>query len=294
MPHRLLELLQERCVIFDGAMGTQLMEAGLAAGEAPEVWNETHPAAVLEIHRRYYEAGADVVHTNTFGGNPLKLADRGLGHRMRALNLAAARLAREACPAGGLVAGDLGPSGKMLAPLGDTTAEELSAAFMRQTEALLEGGVDLISIETMFSLEEALAALEGAKMAGASLVSVCVTYTRTKKGFFTMMGESLSQCVRALEEAGADIIGTNCTLGSGDMVELVAAMRALTAKPLLAQPNAGKPRTVAGATVYDQPPEDFARDAVALREAGADLLGGCCGTDPAFIRALAGALHSPR
>lgn len=294
MPHGLMELLQKRRVIFDGAMGTQLMAAGLAAGEAPELWNETHPEAVLEIHRRYYEAGADAVHTNTFGGNPLKLADRGLGDRMRELNRAAARLARKACPEGKFVAGDLGPSGKMLAPLGDTSAEKLLAAFARQVDALLEGGVDLISIETMFSLQEALAATRAARKAGASLVSVCMTYTRTKKGFFTMMGESLVQCVQALEEVGADIIGTNCTLGSRDMAGLVAQMRGRTGKPILAQPNAGKPRTEAGVTVYDQGPEEFARDAVALREAGADLVGGCCGTDPTFIRAVARVLHSPK
>lgn len=285
-----MALLKDGPVLFDGAMGTTLMAAGLPPGDTPELWNEEAPATVADIYRAYYGAGAHVVHTNTFGANPLKLEDRGIGARMTALNRAAARAAREACPAGKFVAGDMGPTGKMLAPLGDVTAEEMEAGFLQQADALLAGGVDLLSIETMFSLDEALAALRAAKRAGAPLVAASITYNRTKNGFFTMMGESLEQCVKALEEAGADVVATNCTQGSEEMVALTEALRRRTDRPLLVQPNAGKPESRKGVTIYRQSPEEFARDAKAIRAAGADMIGGCCGTTPEFIRAMARAL----
>ena len=290
MGNDLLGLLKNGPVVFDGAMGTTLMAAGLPPGDTPELWNEEAPATVADIYRSYYEAGAHVVQTNTFGANPLKLQDRGLGDRVTALNRTAALTAREVCPPGKFVAGDMGPTGKMLAPLGDVSAEELEAGFLVQAEALLAGGVDLLSIETMFSLDEALAALRAARRAGAPLVAAAVTYNRTKNGFFTMMGESLEQCMRALEEEGADVVGTNCTLGSEEMVALTEQIRRLTNRPVLVQPNAGKPESRKGVTVYRQSPEEFARDALAIRAAGADMLGGCCGTTPEFIRAMARAL----
>ncbi len=247
---------------------------------------------IREIHRRYYEAGADVVHTNTFGGNPVKLADRGLAERTEALNLAAVRLAREVCPDGRFVAGDMGPTGKMLRPLGELGVEDAEAAFLVQARALVRGGADLLSIETMFSLEEALAALRAAKAAGDLPVVAAVTFNRTRRGFFTMMGESAGQCVAALESAGADAIGTNCSLASRDMVDLARELRSLTDRPLLVQANAGKPVTRQGITFYEQPPEEFGRDAGHQREAGANMIGGCCGTTPEFIREVARVLSA--
>jgi 5-methyltetrahydrofolate--homocysteine methyltransferase len=290
MKEALLDLAQRRPVIFDGAMGTMLMASGLAAGEVPERLNVDRPEEVMDIHRRYYEAGADVVHTNTFGANPVKLADRGCADQAARLNLEAARIAREVCPEGGYVAGDIGPTGKMMAPLGEVTREQMEEAFQAQAEALLEGGVDLISVETMFSLDEALAAVSGARKAGAGLVVAATTYQRTPRGFFTVMGEAPDRCASAFEEAGVDVIATNCTLGSNDMIELTRELRASTGKPLLVQPNAGKPVTRKGMTRYEQSPESFSRDARAIVEAGAAMVGGCCGTDDRFIRALREAL----
>jgi 5-methyltetrahydrofolate--homocysteine methyltransferase len=286
MKQGILELAKTRVVVFDGAMGTMLMASGLAAGEVPERLNLDRPAEVMAIHRRYYEAGADAVHTNTFGGNPIKLADRGCADQAARLNLEGARIAREVCPEGAFVAGDIGPTGKMMAPLGEVTREQMEEAFRAQAEALLEGGVDFISVETMFSLDEALAAVAGAKKAGAGLVVAATTYQRTKRGFFTVMGESPARCASAFEEAGVDVIATNCTLGSGDMIELTRELRAATGKPLLVQPNAGKPVTRAGVTRYEQSEDSFARDALAIVQAGASMVGGCCGTDDRFIRAL--------
>lgn len=286
MKPSILELAEARPVIFDGAMGTMLMAAGLAAGEVPERLNVDRPEQVMDIHRRYYEAGADAVHTNTFGGNLVKLAERGCADLVERLNREAARIAREVCPEGKFVAGDLGPTGKMMAPLGDVTREQMEEAFRIQAAALLEGGVDFISIETMFSLDEALAAVAGARQAGAEIVVAATTYQRTKRGFFTVMGESPARCASAFQEAGVDVVATNCTLGSEDMIALTRDLAAALDRPLLVQPNAGKPVTRKGQTVYEQTPESFARDAAAIAEAGAAMLGGCCGTDDRFIRAM--------
>jgi 5-methyltetrahydrofolate--homocysteine methyltransferase len=282
----ILDLAKKKTVIFDGAMGTMLIAAGLKAGEIPELWNIEKPSLVTEIHRKYYEAGSDVVHTNTFGGNAIKLADRGLSDRMEAINVEAAKLAREACPAGKFVAGDIGPTGKLIKPLGDLVIEEAEEAFFRQAQALIKGGVDLISIETMFSLEEALAGLRAAKRLGEAPVIAALTFNRTKKGFFTMMGEGVNQAVSAFEGAGADVIATNCSLGSRDMIDLTKELRAATRKPILVQPNAGKPLTQKGVTSYLQTPVEFAQDGKEIRNSGADMIGGCCGTSPEFIRTL--------
>jgi len=263
------------------------MAAGLKAGESPELWNIEKPSLVTDIHRKYYEAGSDAVHTNTFGGNTIKLGERGLADKMETINVEAARLAREACPAGKVVAGDIGPTGKLLKPLGDLVLEEAEEGFFRQAQALIKGGVDLISIETMFSLEEALAALRAAKRLGDVLVIAALTFNRTKKGFFTMMGEGVKQAVSAFEAAGADVIASNCSLGSRDMIDLTKELRAATRKPILIQPNAGKPVTQKGVTFYQQTPAEFAQDGKEIGNFGADMIGGCCGTNPEFIRALA-------
>jgi 5-methyltetrahydrofolate--homocysteine methyltransferase len=288
--HAILESAKGKTVIFDGAMGTMLIASGLKAGESPEMWNLEKPSVVMEIHRRYYEAGSHVVHTNTFGGNPVKLSDRGLGEKMESINLKAARIAKEACPEGKWVAGDIGPTGKLMKPLGELDPKRAEEAFERQALALVQGGVDLLSIETMFSLQEALAALRGAKRQGEIFVIVSLTFNRTKRGFFTMMGEGVGQVVCALEEAGADAVGSNCTLGSKDMIELTGEMRAATKRPLLIQPNAGKPVTRQGITTYQQSPVEFAEDGKKIRAAGADMIGGCCGTNESFIRELMKAL----
>lgn len=290
--HAIFELAGKRTVILDGGMGTLLMAAGLKAGESPEMWNMEKPSFVEDIHRKYYEAGSDVVHTNTFGANRIKLADRHLSDRMEAINGQGARLARQACPPGKWVAGDMGPTGKLLKPLGELSVEEAEEAFFTQAKALIEGGVDLLSIETMFSLEEALAALRAAKRLGRVPVLAGLTFNRAKKGFFTMMGESVNQAVSAFENAGADVIATNCSLGSRDMIDLTKELRAATKKPILIQPNAGKPVTQKVVTSYQQSPAEFAQDGKEIRSAGADMIGGCCGTTPEFIRALAHALES--
>ncbi len=286
MTHRLTEILKTRTVIFDGGMGSMLIAAGLAPGERPETWNLEKPDAVAEVQRLYFEAGADVVHTNSFGASPVKLADRGLADQAARINRRAAEITRSVCPAGKLVAGDLGPTGKFLKPLGDLDPREAEESYRRQAEALLSGGADLISIETMYSLEETLAALRGVKSLGNVWVVASLTYNRTPKGFFTMMGDGVLKAAQALEDAGADAVGSNCSLGSAEMIELTAALRAATRKPILIQPNAGKPLAVDGAVVYQQTAAEFGAAGLRIKAAGADMIGGCCGTTPDFIKEL--------
>jgi methionine synthase I (cobalamin-dependent) len=290
MRHRLLEILKSKTVIFDGGMGSMLIARGLGPGESPETWNLEKPEAVAEVQRLYYEAGADVVHTNSFGASPVKLADRGLGDQAEQINRRAAEITKSVCPAGKLVAGDMGPTGKFLKPLGDLDPRDAEDSYRRQAEALLTGGADLISIETMFSLEETLAAVRAVKSLGNVLVIASLTYNRTKNGFFTMMGDGVVKAVKALEDAGADAIGSNCSLGSAEMIELTAAIRAATHQPVLIQPNAGKPLAVDDAVVYQQTPAEFAADGLRIKAAGADMIGGCCGTTPDFINELAKAV----
>jgi methionine synthase I (cobalamin-dependent) len=290
MRHRLLEILKSKTVIFDGGMGSMLIARGLGPGESPETWNLEKPEAVAEVQRLYYEAGADVVHTNSFGASPVKLADRGLGDQAEQINRRAAEITKSVCPAGKLVAGDMGPTGKFLKPLGDLDPRDAEDSYRRQAETLLTGGADLISIETMFSLEETLAAVRAVKSLGNVLVIASLTYNRTKNGFFTMMGDGVVKAVKALEDAGADAIGSNCSLGSAEMIELTAAIRAATHQPVLIQPNAGKPLAVDDAVVYQQTPAEFAADGLRIKAAGADMIGGCCGTTPNFIRELAKAV----
>ena len=290
MANLTLDIIRERPLLFDGAMGTMLMKAGQGSLKTPILLNVDEPDLVTDIHRQYYAAGADVVITNTFGGSPLKLVADGLEPQMVELNREAVKLTRQACPDGKFVAADIGPSGKMIQPLGDVAPEEMQENFFSQAGVLIESGVDLIIIETMYSLDEALAAVQGARKAGDILLLASMTYTRTKNGFFTVMGETVSRCVAALEEAGADMMGANCTLNSADTIDLTKELRAATDKPLLIQPNAGKPVTRKGITYYEQTPVEFAADAKKIHAAGADMIGGCCGTTPEFIKAVKEAL----
>lgn len=290
MANLILDILKERPLLFDGAMGTMLMKAGQGSVKTPILLNLDAPDLVSDIHRQYYDAGADVVITNTFGGSPIKLTADGIEDQMDGLNREAVRLTRRACPEGKFVAGDIGPSGKMMQPLGEVAPEEMLENFFHQARVLIDAGVDLIIIETMYSLEEALAAVQGVRKAGDILLLASITYTRTKNGYFTVMGEDVPRCVSELEQAGADMMGANCTLNSTDTIELTGELRAATDRPLLIQPNAGKPVTSKGVTYYEQTPAEFAADAEKIRAAGADMIGGCCGTTPEFILAVKEAL----
>ncbi|HPW18955.1 MAG TPA: homocysteine S-methyltransferase family protein [Candidatus Aminicenantes bacterium] len=289
MTHPLLELAERRTVLLDGAMGTMLMARGLAVGMAPEIWNVERPDLVREVHAAYFAAGADVVSTNSFGGTPLKLAAHGLEGRAYELNHAAARLAREAAPPGRFVAGSVGPTGKFLRPHGPCSEQDLEAAFADQVRGLAAGGVDLVLIETQYDLREALAAVRGARSVASLPIFVTMTFNDTPRGFFTLMGDTPARAAGELERAGAAAFGANCTLAADRMAACVRACRGAIGLPLVAQANAGRP--VAGEdgrVTYSQTLEDYVRHVPDIVRAGASFVGGCCGTDPSFIRAMAG------
>jgi 5-methyltetrahydrofolate--homocysteine methyltransferase len=284
------ELVRKRMVIYDGGMGTMLFAAGLLDGESPEPWNWEKPEVVNEVYRGYYEAGSDVVQTNTFGGTPIKLSERDLQDRTYDANFLAAKALKEICPEDRYAAGDVGPIGKFMKPMGEFTREEFDASFEAQVEGLVAGGVDLISIETMYSLEEALCALRAAKKRSSLPVVVCMTFDRNPRGFFTLMGETVPHCLKVLEDNGADIVGSNCSHGSPVFIELARLMRDSTNLPIIVQPNRGKPILEKETMAYKQTVEEFVTDAKTIAAIGVNVFGGCCGTTPEFIAGLSQAV----
>jgi len=290
----LLALIAERPLLLDGGLGHALDARGLPGGGCPEEWNASHPAAVEDIHRAFYAAGSDIVNTNTFGGTALRLAVHGFADRARELNLAGARLAtgvRDREFPGRFVAGDIGPTGLMLKPLGDAEPDALRMAFAEQAEALVAGGVDLLNIETMFELCEARIAVEAAVAAAEGRpVLASLAFKVTKKGFRTMMGVDPAAAVEALLAAGATMVGCNCEISAEPMAELVPILAGLNGGLTCAQPNAGQPHLEGGVTVYGETPEHFAAVVSGYPALGAGIVGGCCGTPPESIAALAAAL----
>ncbi|MCP5517659.1 MAG: homocysteine S-methyltransferase family protein [Verrucomicrobiales bacterium] len=278
------ELLSRGLVLLDGAWGTELQARGLVPGECPDHWNLTAPERVAEVARAYVEAGSRVILTNTFGANSLCLAAHGLAAQAAAINTAGARISRTAAGSAAKVFGSMGPSGKMLM-MGEVSPEQLQAAFAEQAGALATGGADGLVIETMADLEEAKLALAAARTTGLPVV-VCMVYDSGKDKNRTMMGTTPEQAAEALTAAGADVIGSNCGQGVEGFVGICRRLRAATDLPIWIKANAGLPTVEGGKVVYHTSPEAFAAHLPALREAGAAFVGGCCGTNPAFVRAL--------
>ncbi|MBI4859358.1 MAG: homocysteine S-methyltransferase family protein [Candidatus Riflebacteria bacterium] len=241
---------------------------------------------------RYVEAGSHIIHANTFGANPPKLAASGLTGRCREVNRRAVEIARQSADGKALVAGDMGPTGLLLPPLGQASEAAFLTAFQEQTAALVEAGVDLISIETMYDLKEALMALGAARSSGLPVL-VSMTFEFRRKGFFTIMGNPLVRSLTTLAEAGATAVGFNCSVTSDRMVAMVTEAAGAVNAPLVAQPNAGQPRATPEGVVYDASPDRFAADLATMASSGARLLGGCCGTDPEFIRRARAVLDRP-
>ena len=289
-PDNFLARLQQGPLLLDGGLGSMFIASGLEAGRAPECWTVEHPDRVVAVHRQYVEAGSDVIHTTTFGGSPPKLADAGLEGRCAEINAAAVRLAREATEGHHtLVAGDVGPTGKLFAPMGDATAQQLRDAFGEQMSAMAEAGVDIISIETMYDLREAVAAVEAARETGLPVMA-CMTFDAKKRGFFTMVGDRLVPALGALRDAGAHAVGCNCSVQPEQMLAMLDEAAAAVDAPLVMQPNAGQPRPTTEGIVYDAEPAPFARDLAEMVRRGARVVGGCCGSTPDFIRAARQAL----
>ncbi|MCX8090579.1 MAG: homocysteine S-methyltransferase family protein [Verrucomicrobiae bacterium] len=278
------ELLARRPVITDGAWGTELQAAGLPLGAFPEAWNLSQPERVLAVARAYVAAGSRVILTNTFSANRIRLAETDLVSRVAEINREGVRLSREAAGGRVRVFASIGPTGRLLLD-GSVSEEALREAFDEQARALAEAGADALVIETMSDLAEAEIAVRAAKATGLPVVA-CMAFDSGREKDRTMMGVTPEQAAAALEAAGADVIGANCGQGIERFAALARRLRAASARPIWLKPNAGLPVLVEGRPVYRQTPEAFAEKALELATAGADFIGGCCGTRPDFIRAL--------
>jgi len=282
------ELLAATPVLTDGAWGTQLQARGLGPGECPDQWNLTRPAEVEEVARAYVEAGSRVILSNTFGSNRITLAGHGLAGKAVELNRAGAAISRRAAGDRAKVFASIGPSGKMLVS-GETTEDELRAAFAEQARALAEGGADALVVETMSDLAEAKIALEAAKSTGLPVVA-CMVFDTGRNKDRTMMGTTPEQAASELAAYGADVIGANCGVGVESYIAICRRLKAATDRPVWIKANAGLPELVGGKTVWKMTPEAFAGFVPQLIQAGASFIGGCCGTSPEFIRAVAGVI----
>jgi len=291
MKTSLLDAITQRPLLGDGAMGTQLMFAGLEQGNSGEAWNLTHPDRVLAIQRRYVEAGSECLLTNTFGGSRIMLNRHGIAQDVTPINAAAVAIAREAFGGReGYVIGDIGPFGGLMEPYGEFTEAQVLAAFREQAKALVDAGADAIIVETQTSLEELRLGLLAAREAGAACVIGSMAYDVTLDGstFRTMMGIDPERAAAFMQEQGADIVALNCGTGM-DMErarQAVIRYHGVTDLPIMAQPNAGQPKLVDMKVVYDESPAQMVAGVVPLLQAGAAIVGGCCGSTPDHIRAF--------
>lgn len=285
VPLALEPLLRDAPVLVEGAMGTMLMQAGLPSGTLGETLNRQRPELVADIHRQYAAAGVRIHFSNTFNGNRYRLTTAGLGGCIAEVNRQGAAIARAVAGNDRLVGGTIGPTGEMLAPLGRLEIPAAEDAFAEQASALVAGGADLLWIETMLALPEALAAVAGCRRVSDRPVAVTMTFSETPRGYFTMMGHSVSECVRSLEAAGVAILGANCQLDGAHMIGLAKELVATTRLPVAIQPNAGQPRIRDGKPCYAQTAEEFAEAAAQLAALGVSCIGGCCGTTPTFLAA---------
>lgn len=284
--HALLRsLLDHGPVLTDGAWGTELQRRGLPPGACPEAWNLSHPDQVAQVALSYVEAGSRIILTNTFGGNRYRLAAHGLADQTQEFNRRGAALSREAAGDRALVFASIGPSGHLLMS-GDIDPDELSQAYAEQARALADGGAHALVIETMGDPDEAVLAIAAARETGLPVVA-CMVFDSGRDKDRTLMGTTPEVAARRLTEAGADVVGANCGQGIEGFLPLCRRLRTATDRPLWIKANAGLPQWVEGRAAYTMTPDQFADFAPALIEAGAQFLGGCCGTRPDFIQALA-------
>lgn len=270
-------------LILDGATGTQLQKRGFTGAECAEKWILEHPETILELQRAYGAAGSQVLYAPTFGANPVKLAQHGLGDKTEEYNLRLVELTRQAAGGKALVAGDISPSGKFIAPMGDVSFEELTSAYTKQAAALEQAGVDLYVIETMMTLADARAAVLAVR--SVSDKPIFVTFTCDGSGR-TLTGTDVTAALTVMEGMGVTAFGLNCSAGPAEMLVQLKRLGEITGIPLIAKPNAGLPQMVDGKTVYCCPPEEFTAYVEDMAAAGVMVFGGCCGTEEAHIAAL--------
>ncbi|MGA9960452.1 MAG: homocysteine S-methyltransferase family protein, partial [Acidobacteriaceae bacterium] len=297
MPITLSERFQTRSVLCDGAMGTMLYERGVFIHRCYDELNLSQPDLIRTIHEEYLQAGAEIIETNTFGGNRFRLQRHGLQDKVHDINVAGARIARQAADqirdkqaTQAFVGGAVGPIGVQIEPLGKVSFEEARAAFAEQIRALAEGGVDLLVLETMTSLNEVHQAILAAREAAPGL-PILAMMTIDEEGN-TLDGSSPEVAAKKLTEWGADAVGCNCSAGPATILSAIERMRTATTLPLVAMPNAGMPRAVDGRNIYLCSPEYMASFARKFAQAGVQFVGGCCGTTPSHIRAIRSALRA--
>ena len=275
-------LIEKGPVLTDGAWGTQIMKRGLQPGECPDSWNLSHPEKVEEVAREYVDAGSRVILTNTFGANRYVLGKSGLADKVAEINIKGVEISRRAAGTRACVFASMGPTGKLLAAR-EVTENDLRQAFEEQAQAMARAAPDAIVVETMMDLTEARIAATAAKQTGLPVVA-CLVFDSGKAKDRTMMGNTAEQAVEVLGGIGVDAIGANCGQGIEGFIPICRRMRAATGLPLWMKPNAGRPESVEGRAVYRTTAEEFVRFVPELVEAGANFVGGCCGTEPSFIR----------
>jgi len=281
-----LEKIKTGGLLFDGAMGSMLIARGMPAGMASEMMNIQKPDIVLDIHKAYLAAGSDVITTNTFGGSPIKMKTAGIGHLTDEANQMAVKIARQAVSTGQFIAGDIGPMGDMLEPLGLISKDDATNNFAQQAKILADAGVDLFIVETMFDINESLAAIRGVRSVSDLPIFTTMTFAKGPLGFATIMGNPVAESMHILAGAGATAVGANCSIGSDLMIELAAEIRKSVEIPVIIQSNAGLPETIDGQLVYPETPEIFAANIGQIKALGVEILGGCCGTTPEYIQAI--------
>lgn len=283
----ILEKVRKEGLVFDGALGSILISKGITGGEATELWNITHPDIILEIHQAYYDAGSDVASANTYGASAIKLKKMGVTHSVEEINRVGVQIAREACGKGQYVAGELGSLGDMLQPMGPVSFDEAVDCFAQQAGFLEDEGVDVFLIETIFDLNIALAAIKAVRSVSEKPVFCSLTFKKMEKGFFTIFGNTPRESMKSLVAAGASAVGANCSIGSRTMIDLAGEIRKSVEMPVIIMPNAGMPEITKDNTVFY--PEDetfFANNLKKIKALGVEIVGGCCGTTPEYIRKI--------
>lgn len=281
--HKFNQMLNnKKIIIADGAMGTQLQKRGLESGEISEIWNLNHPQKVEAVHSEYINSGAEIIETNTFGGNYIRLEEQNLADKLEEINAAAVKIARNAARENTLIAGSIGPTGKMLKPLGPLSPEKARKGYRKQISALVKAGVDLLIIETMTDLKEMEQALKAAAEFNHPLVAQ-MNFTSAGK---TVMGNGIEESAVLIEKYGADVMGINCTPGMNATIPLIATLNKATDLPLSVFPNAGSPQLQDGNITYPEGPDDYIEGLSELLKYNVKIIGGCCGSNPEIIAAI--------
>lgn len=285
------DLKKDKIMLLDGGMGSELIKRGLPPGKCPELYNIEKPEIVKEIHKDYFNAGSMAVLTNSFGASSIKLKSFNLNDNCFEINKKAAEIAVSVKTKNKYVGGSIGPTGQFLKPQGNYEEKQFEESYLIQIEGLIEGGVDFLLIETQYDLREAACALRAAEKANVENhmpIFISMTYQKYPKGYFTIMGNSVNQCLEELTRYNISAVGANCTLNSEEMIPIVKIMSQTSPLPIIVQANAGKPGiNKSGKIKYSQGAEEYASYVPQLIEAGAKIIGGCCGTDPEYIRLMA-------